>query len=129
MPFQGKAERLTEEIYRILKEERTSLTPYDMWKLMIPSYKQRREPPPGRTVVSRRVSVLAERSYLEVARLKRMPSGLMKKYYESTEKFHSAKRLHDMERRKDLADLLTETIRFDEEVPEEAERLLRVLKS
>lgn len=57
-----------------------------------------------------------------------MPSGQVKKYYEPTEKFHSDKRLHDVARRTQLVNLLTEIIRFDEQIPEEAELLLRKVK-
>ena len=57
-----------------------------------------------------------------------MPNGLVKKYYEPTEKFHSAKSLHDVARRVGLEELLTDVIRFDEEMPKEAESLLRKIQ-
>ena len=127
-PFSGKSRRLTEEIYRVLKVQKRALTPYDVWRLMIPSYKKKREPFPARTVVARRAKVLAEKGFLKIVRTEMMPSGLVKKYYEPSEEFRSAKRLHDMNRRAELVDLLSETVRFDEGIPEEAERLLRKLK-
>ena len=92
------------------------------------SSKRRGEPSPARTVVARRVSVLAERGFLKLSRREVMPNGLVKKYYEPTEKFHSAKSLHDVARRMALEKLLTDVIRFDEEMPGEAESLLRKVK-
>lgn len=126
-PFQGKAQRLTEEIYRVLRAEGRALTPYAIWKRIISS-KRRGEPSPARTVVARRVSVLARRGFLSVARREVMPNGLVKKYYEATEKFRSAKHLQDVAKRTEMIKLLTDMIRFDEGVPEEAERLLRKVK-
>lgn len=122
----GKGRRLSQEIYLVLRMENKPLTPYDIWRLIATSYRKRYVLPPARTVVWRHVKVLAEQGLLEVTAREEMPSGQVKKYYSPTEKFH---RLRDAERRLELVDLLRETIMFDEEVREEAERLLRKLRT
>jgi len=51
-----------------------------------------------------------------------------KKYYVRTEKFHMAKRKKDLERIRNLYDVLTEVVRYNEWVPECAEPLLQEIK-
>ena len=128
-PFTGKGSRLNQEIYLILRLENKPLTPYDTWKLIVPSYKNRRKRPPAPNVVWRRMKALAKGDFLEVTKTEKMPSGQVKKYYSLTKKFHLARRLRDSGRRQELVDLLTETIMFDEEVRNEAERLLQKLRT
>ena len=128
-PFIGKGRRLNQEIYLILNMENKPLTPYDIWRLMIPSYKSRRERPPAPNVVWRRMRALAEEDFLEITNTEKMPSGQVKKYYSPTKKFHQARHLRDNGRRLELIDLLIETIMFDEEIKDEAERLLWKLRT
>lgn len=75
------------------------------------------------------MKALAEGDFLEIIKTEKMPGGQVKKYYSPTKKFHLAKHLRDKDRRQELVDLLRETIMFDEEVRDEAERLLRKLRT
>jgi len=127
-PFSGKAERLTYEIYRVMTLEDRMLTAYDVWRLIIPMYRKRREPPPARTVVSRRVNVLAEKGFLKLSKTETMPSGTVKKYYTPTLKFHKAKRRRDLEKATRLVSMLTDFAEFSDEVPEETTKLVEKLK-
>jgi len=128
IPFTGRSLQNDSDIYWALGEKEPSWK-HEIWvKIKRRCERERREPPYYR-VVARRVDDLVEMGCLrEVEPMREKYRDKEKKYYVRTEKFHAAKRKKDLERIRNLHDLLTEIVRYSEWVPEEAEPLLQKLK-
>jgi len=128
IPFTGKSLVNDSDIYWALGEKEPSHK-HEMWVKIKGRCKMERREPPYYRVLARRINKLVEMGFLrEVESMRRKYRDKEKKYYVRTEKFHVAKRKKDLERIRNLHGLLTEIVRYNEWVPEEAEPLLQNLE-